>query len=603
MILQQQYLKIRQLHLNEMRGTSFEITLQELTDVLECSGRNVNLILRKMEEQQWIEWVAGRGRGNRSQMTFLVSQESIVLQIAQQYVEKGDLKQAFAFLDEYAHLPFVKEQFMYWLDTHFGYRTETKNMDVMETLRIPYDRTIQYIDPIFMLYAVESHLVKHVFDCLVRYDSLHDRIEPHIAHYWRKNEQGTEWIFYIRKGIYFHHGRELTAHDVKFTLERLNDDEIKAPFRWLVSDISRVEVVNNYVLRIFLTKTNHLFLRNLSFDPTSIVPRDAVLDLGRQFTRLPVGTGPFKLVKNDDNMIVLEAYQQYFDKRAHLDRVEIWRTPERNMSSGKRDTDSYQMRNYLCGELGMQAPSAWIEVETSAVSCHYISFNLSKEGPQQNPLFRRALFHGLNRRRLLEIMVSTDAKAVESFFPDPEITGYEAAYDPELARKLLADSGYKEEKVTVYAALSNESTQWFMEECGILGVELDVIEPPKNSMVKDAGIKQEDLTIGSIVTEDESAFSMIELFLSGNSCFHKNLRQRDLQQIEGIVQRVYEESSPAKRYEISKELEQMLKLDDAVLYLYHRPLKTQVHPSLKGVHLNSIGWVDFRRVWFETKDK
>jgi len=69
---------------NEARGTSFEITLQELTDMLECSGRR-------------------KGRGNRSQMTFMVSRESIVQQIAEEYVEKGDLKQAFSFLDEYVH--------------------------------------------------------------------------------------------------------------------------------------------------------------------------------------------------------------------------------------------------------------------------------------------------------------------------------------------------------------------------------------------------------------------------------------------------------------------------------------------------------------------
>jgi SgrR family transcriptional regulator len=43
----------------------------------------------------------------------------------------------------------------------------------------------------------------------------------------------------------------------------------------------------------------------------------------------------------------------------------------------------------------------------------------------------------------------------------------------------------------------------------------------------------------------------------------------------------------------------MLKVDYAVLFLYHRQLKTQVHPALKGVHLDSLGWVDFRSVWFE----
>jgi SgrR family transcriptional regulator len=161
------------------------------------------------------------------------------------------------------------------------------------------------------------------------------------------------------------------------------------------------------------------------------------------------------------------------------------------------------------------------------------------------------------------------------------------------------ESGYKQEKVTIYEALSNQSMQWFIKECEILGVELDIVEAPQNVVHQLTEIKKADLTIGSIVTEDESAFSLIELFLTENSCIHKNMSPKHLQQVEGIVKRVYEEPSPAKRYSIAKELEQMLKLDDAVLFLYHRQLKAQIHPSLKGVHLNSLGWVDFRRVWFE----
>ncbi|MEX2460373.1 MAG: ABC transporter substrate-binding protein [Paenibacillaceae bacterium] len=493
----------------------------------------------------------------------------------------------------------TQEQFMYWLNTHFGYKTETKNMEVMETLRIPYDKTIQFIDPAFIYYAVEGHLVKQVFDCLVRYNSNIDTIEPHLAHYWTKNEQGTEWCFYIRKGIYFHHGRELTAHDVKFTLERLQDDQVASPFYWLVADIERIDVVHNHVLRIYLTQANQLFLKYLSFYPTSIVPRDAVKDMGDQFMKLPIGTGPFKLVKNDDNMIVLEAYHRYFDKRAHLDRVEIWMTREQNPDSEKCDSDSYQMRNYLCGGKGMNAPAEWLEIETNAIACHLLSFNLSQEGPQQNRLFRRAMFHGLDRSKLLELMVAKDAYEVESFFPDSQANRPISSYNLQLAKRLLAESGYKQEKMIVYGAKSNQSMIWMMEQCELLGVQIDIIEPPKNGFLQLVEIKKADISIGAIVTEDESDFSLIEIFLSENSCIHRHMSSEQLKQMEGIVKRVYQEPSSAKRNVIAKELEQMLKLDDAVLFLYHRQLKTQVHPSLKGVHLNSLGWVDFRRVWFE----
>jgi MarR-like DNA-binding transcriptional regulator SgrR of sgrS sRNA len=315
--------------------------------------------------------------------------------------------------------------------------------------------------------------------------------------------------------------------------------------------------------------------------------------------KMPIGTGPFKLVKNDDNMIVLEAYHRYFDKRAHLDRVEIWMTPERDLNYEKRDTDSFQMRNYICGEKGLTVPSEWQEIETNAIASHFLSFNLSQEGPQQNKTFRRALFHGLDRKKLLVQMVSMDAKAVGGFFPDSKLRLSESIYDLQFAKKLLAESGYKQEKVTVYGAKSNQSMIWFMEQCELLGVKLELIEPPVNGVLQLVEIKKANIYIGAIVTEDESDFSLIEIFLSENSCINKYMSREHLKQMEEIVKRVYQEPLSTNRFLIAKELEQMLKLDDAVLFLYHRHPNTQVHPSLKGVHLNSLGWVDFKSVWFE----
>ncbi|MFD1906311.1 SgrR family transcriptional regulator [Paenibacillus rhizoplanae] len=48
------------------------VTIEQLTGILHCTPRNVKFILRKLEEQQLIAWIPGRGRGNRSQMTFCV---------------------------------------------------------------------------------------------------------------------------------------------------------------------------------------------------------------------------------------------------------------------------------------------------------------------------------------------------------------------------------------------------------------------------------------------------------------------------------------------------------------------------------------------------
>jgi SgrR family transcriptional regulator len=599
MIFEQYYLDLRQKHTLQPKDIGMEITLQELAEVFKCSERNVNLILRKMEEHKWIEWRPGRGRGNRSQLTFLASSEALVLKIAQDLVKKGDIKAAFAHLDAFAFLPFVKEQFMYWLDTNFGFRSEMKNKQVMETLRIPYTKPIDFLDPGFMYFAAESHIIKHVFDCLVKYNVQTGMIEPHLAHHWQKNQHGTEWWFYLRKGVFFHHGRELTAHDVKFSFERLQRKEINSPYRWMFAIIAQIEVVNTYVVRIQLHETNYLFLRYLCADPASIVPQDAVHDMGDRFMKFPIGTGPFKLLKNDLNMVVLEANPRYFDKRAHLDRIEIWITPEANAQSVLNEKHDYQIR--LFGSMSNTDDQAdWKKIETTSRGCHFFTFNLSKHGPQQNESFRKALFYGFDRLNHLKRICEFDAEPADSFFPESSVTANHDVHDLNLAKELLAESGYANEELILYAPhIRKQDIAWVFEQCDLLGIRITLANTSKDGRERDEEVKNADLYLGCIVMEEGIEYSLIELFLSENSCIRNHAGAELLEELERILSRIYLDSSAVGRLQKIQELEKLIKQHYAVMFLYHRRQKSLVHPALKGASLNSLGWVDFRNVWFE----
>jgi SgrR family transcriptional regulator len=105
--------------------------------------------------------------------------------------------------------------------------------------------------------------------------------------------------------------------------------------------------------------------------------------------------------------------------------------------------------------------------------------------------------------------------------------------------------------------------------------------------------------MGTIVTEDESDFSLLERFLTEKNCLYRHMSPDHHLQVAQIVKKVCEDPASDKRLLIALELEEMVKADEAVLFLYHRHPKAQVHPSLKGVNINSLGWVDFRQVWFD----
>jgi ABC-type transport system substrate-binding protein len=72
-------------------------------------------------------------------------------------------------------------------------------------------------------------LSEQLYDGLVRLDK-NLKIQPALADYWMISSDGKKYTFFLKKGVHFHHGIELTAEDVKFSFERLLDEEVGSPF-------------------------------------------------------------------------------------------------------------------------------------------------------------------------------------------------------------------------------------------------------------------------------------------------------------------------------------------------------------------------------------
>jgi len=71
-------------------------------------------------------------------------------------------------------------------------------------------------------------VVNQLFDGLVQFDH-HLNLIPAIAGFWEASPDGLTWTFYLRQGVTFHHGREVTADDFVYSFTRLLDPEIKSP--------------------------------------------------------------------------------------------------------------------------------------------------------------------------------------------------------------------------------------------------------------------------------------------------------------------------------------------------------------------------------------
>jgi SgrR family transcriptional regulator len=190
--------------------------------------------------------------------------------------------------------------------------------DSRNRLRIPLQRHVAGLDPYDAGAILELHLVRQIFSTLTEYDKESQRLVPALAHYWESENDGKVWHFWLRPGVRFHDGSELEPEDVRQTLLRMRDT--KGHFQGLYRHLRSVEVGNGRRVTCHLGSTDYLWPHCLASANASIVPRERRSD----FSSMPIGSGPFKLVRRSEYRLTLEAFDDYYRERALLDEIDLW---------------------------------------------------------------------------------------------------------------------------------------------------------------------------------------------------------------------------------------------------------------------------------------
>ncbi|WP_047152741.1 ABC transporter substrate-binding protein [Aneurinibacillus tyrosinisolvens] len=594
MRLANDYLQLRKSFPQSKEGETFQVAMAELAGALFCSPRNAKLILTKMIDVKWLSFVPGRGRGNTSELTFLIHTEELVVQKAKELVRNGEVEAAFQLLLEFSENPATKERFVDWLSGYFGYQVEEEENRSIEALKLPIYRTINTLDPAQSYYAFDSHMIKQVFATLVEYDYEAHKIAGGIAHHWVANGQGTEWTFYLRKRIHFHHGRELTADDVVYSLTRLRSDA--CPQNWLVKGISEIKALSRYTVHITLKEPNYLFLLFLSFAPASIVPSDVYKEGKRAAGALPIGSGPYQVTKWTPGICVLEAFDSYFQGRAPMDRIEIIIVPESHGSL------TFEFENDLLmvhtGEAAMPPVRNWTEAK-SLCGSNIMTMNTKKEGILQNLYFRKALHHLVNRQRMVAGLGEPRLYPASSFELGEHVQAFDKDWNPEEGLRMLRQSGYSGEILHLFAYRRHApDAYWLKEEYKKYGIHIDVTIVSWADMLVRENMEKADFTLFEPVLS-EGVIRLIECYYSVNSFLRAHVDEGLASFIDESIRQVLAEQNEEARTQKLQAIEERLKQEYAMVFLVYKSVSTTFHPSLQGVKVGPGGWVDFKDVWFQ----
>ncbi|EMF4671249.1 HTH-type transcriptional regulator SgrR [Providencia stuartii] len=327
--LQTQFVRLWQ----HFQGQDSETTLQHIADTLFCSRRHVRTLLNSMQSHGWLSWQAEAGRGKRSTLLFHVNGLELQQAQAERLLKEESIEKLVALVGDKET---IRQMVLSELER--SYR-QGKNL-----LRIIYYRDFPNLLPGTPMRRSEIHLMSQIFNGLTHINEEKGEVENGIAHHWQAISD-TEWRFYLRPSIYFHHGREMLVDDIISSLMRLRRC-------WpLFSHIQSVTSPLPNVIDIQLSEVDKQLPLLLGSPHAAIIPKEwESID---NFDKMPIGTGPFFVEKNLPQKLTITAFDRYFGYRALLDEVTIWVVPELSeqmvcttlkMDSDNKPNDSLESR-------------------------------------------------------------------------------------------------------------------------------------------------------------------------------------------------------------------------------------------------------------------
>jgi dipeptide transport system substrate-binding protein len=348
------------------------------------------------------------------------------------------------------------------------------------TLVVCSEASPQTLNPALAWSTINNNVANPYYNRLVEIERGGGAIVPALAESWEVSPDGLTYTFRLRKGVKFHTSKSFTpsrdfnVDDVIFTLQRYRDKTSpyygsggsNEYFEYLrigeqITDIKRLD---DYTLQLTLGAPNGTFLPTLANEPMSIQSEEYAAKMLAAGTKEkldnePVGTGPFELVQyQKDAILRYRKFEDYWaDKAGHPEngalvddlvfaitpdpsvRIAKLKAGECQIAVGANPSDLLDLKS---------SPDENIELMTSSgIAFGFMAFNTAKP-PFNDERVRRAIAMSIKKDAIIDLVYGNlVGVAAETPIP-PDIWGHAdiaaLPYDPEQAKKLLAEAGHAE---------------------------------------------------------------------------------------------------------------------------------------------------------------
>ena len=493
-------------------------------------------------------------------------------------------------------------------------------------------KNIGSLDPAFAKDNADIWAINQLFNGLVQMDdSL--LVKPSIAKKWSISEDGLSYNFTLKKGIYFHKHklfgkdstRQVIASDFEYSFNRLLDKNVASSGQWIFNKVNSFKALNDSVFNITLKQPFPAFLGLLTMKYCSVVPKEITAHYGSEFRSNPIGTGPFKFKRWEENIkLVFRKNENYFEttkdgqKLPHLEAVAITFLPDKQSEfmqfiQGNLDflnslDASYQDEILTTkGELRDKYLSTININRGPYLNTEYLAFYMDSDLNEiQSKQIREAINYGFDRKKMMTYLRNGIGIAANGGFIPKGLPGYNAnigyTYQPIKAKKLIAEYKAQNNNKTPEVTITTTSNylnfcEYIQRELTKIGLNINVDVIPASTLKEGKANGKLDLFRASWVADYPDAQNYLSLFYTENFApngpNYTNFTNPDF---DKWYNQAFSTTKASERIKLYAKMDSLVIKNAPIVPLYYDEVIRFTQKNIIGLGNNPINLLELKHV-------
>jgi peptide/nickel transport system substrate-binding protein len=425
------------------------------------------------------------------------------------------------------------------------------------------------------------------------------------------SEDGNTITFVLLDNVKFHNGKAFTSADVKYTFEELFKSggfKSGAFFDTVVNQkvphIVSIETPNpnTVVFQISRPALKNQLLSNLVAIP--IIAEGTV----EQQKTQPIGTGAFKFVNFDQSQSIVEvaANPEYWDGAPKVQKVRVKTVADANSLQAELQSGSVDIApapdNLSPDSLRSLGQNPNLKIEQfKGSNIQYLGFN-TQSAPLNNAKIRQAIAYAIDREKIINQLLFGQAAIANSIVPAESwayTAGTQYSYNPERAKQLLQEAGYKNEPIVFKFAAGNAAVKDYsqviqnsLKEVG-LNINIETLDP--NVLRQQLSQGQFQMNTGVWVGGNQDPIFFRDLFSTAKipnektkvSCCNRSRYSNP--EFDTLIEQAYNETDRAKAKELYFKAQEIISRDLPLFPLWYPANMVVANKRVNNIKIGASG--------------